>query len=49
MSSSLQPALTDWSLDQAMAFIISGGAISPDTVSYERLPDITPPPEPGPK
>jgi uncharacterized membrane protein len=39
---------TDWSLDQAMAFIISGGAISPDTVNYERLPD-PPAGEIGPK
>ncbi|HEX5960162.1 MAG TPA: DUF502 domain-containing protein [Rhodanobacteraceae bacterium] len=27
---------TDWSMDQAMAFIVSGGAVGP-----ERLPDIT--------
>ena len=30
---------TDWTMDQAMAFIISGGAISPETVRYEPLPD----------
>jgi uncharacterized membrane protein len=29
---------TDWSLDQAMAFIISGGAIAPDRVRIERPP-----------
>lgn len=40
---------TDWSLDQAMAFIISGGAISPDTVSYERLPEPPPAPDAAPK
>jgi uncharacterized membrane protein len=40
---------TDWSLDQAMAFIISGGAISPDTVSYERLPDPPAAADPAPK
>jgi uncharacterized membrane protein len=27
---------TDWSLDQAMAFIISGGAIAPDRIRFER-------------
>lgn len=27
---------TDWTVDQAMAFIISGGAVSPDTVPYRR-------------
>ncbi|HVF34998.1 MAG TPA: DUF502 domain-containing protein [Candidatus Saccharimonadia bacterium] len=31
---------TDWTMDQAMAFIISGGAISPDTVRYDELPDL---------
>lgn len=25
---------TDWSVDQAMAFIISGGAVSPDTIPF---------------
>jgi uncharacterized membrane protein len=29
---------TDWSLDQAMAFIISGGAIAPDRIHFERPP-----------
>jgi uncharacterized membrane protein len=30
---------TDWTMDQAMAFIISGGAVAPDTLpaSPERL------------
>ena len=27
---------TDWTVDQAMSFIISGGAVSPDTVPFER-------------
>jgi len=30
---------TDWSLDQAMAFIISGGTISPDRIRFDRPPD----------
>ena len=32
---------TDWTVDEAMAFIISGGAVSPDTIPFER-PDPTP-------
>ena len=31
---------TDWTVDQAMSFIISGGAVSPDTIPF------TPPPRP---
>lgn len=27
---------TNWTLDEAMAFIVSGGAISPETVNYDR-------------
>ena len=27
---------TDWSVDQAMSFIISGGAVAPDTVPFTR-------------
>lgn len=27
---------TDWTMDQAMTFIISGGAVSPDKIRYER-------------
>ncbi|MBW8311321.1 MAG: DUF502 domain-containing protein [Rhizobium sp.] len=27
---------TDWSVDEAMSFIISGGAVSPDTIPFER-------------
>lgn len=31
---------TDWTMDQAMAFIISGGAVSPDSLpAPRRLPD----------
>ena len=27
---------TDWSVDEAMAFIISGGAVSPETMPFDR-------------
>ena len=27
---------TDWTVDQAMSFIISGGAVSPDTIPFTR-------------
>jgi uncharacterized membrane protein len=27
---------TDWTVDEAMSFIISGGAVSPDTIPFER-------------
>jgi uncharacterized membrane protein len=27
---------TDWSADQAMAFIISGGAVSPDRIPFSQ-------------
>ncbi|KRG39163.1 hypothetical protein ARC20_01680 [Stenotrophomonas panacihumi] len=30
---------TDWSVDQAMSFIISGGAVSPETVPFTRTAD----------
>lgn len=30
---------TDWSVDQAMTFIISGGAVAPDPVSFGRTTD----------
>ena len=30
---------TDWSVDQAMSFIISGGAVSPDRVPFTRRGD----------
>ena len=30
---------TDWSVDQAMSFIISGGAVSPETVPFTRAGD----------
>lgn len=39
---------TDWSLDQAMAFIISGGAIAPDRIRFERddaVPSTQDPPQ----
>ncbi|MDH3688533.1 MAG: DUF502 domain-containing protein [Gammaproteobacteria bacterium] len=31
---------TDWSIDEAMTFIISGGAVAPDTVSFGKI--VTP-------
>ncbi|MFA5684931.1 MAG: DUF502 domain-containing protein [Lysobacteraceae bacterium] len=31
---------TDWTMDQAMAFIISGGAVSPDTIPYARANEM---------
>ena len=31
---------TDWTMDQAMAFIISGGAVGPDTLPASRHPPI---------
>lgn len=33
---------TDWSVDQAMSFIISGGAVAPETIPF------SPPPRPDP-
>ena len=32
-----QLTLTDWTVDQAMAFIISGGAVSPTHIPYTRI------------
>mgnify|MGYP003381853077 CR=1 FL=1 len=29
---------TNWTLDEAMTFIVSGGAIAPDTVTYDKDP-----------
>lgn len=29
---------TDWTVDQAMTFIISGGAVSPDKIPFQRAP-----------
>ncbi|HET6604246.1 MAG TPA: DUF502 domain-containing protein [Xanthomonadaceae bacterium] len=38
---------TDWTVDQAMAFIISGGAVSPERIPFSRPgPDL--PPAAGP-
>lgn len=31
---------TDWSMDEAMTFIISGGAVAPDTMVYGHKPKI---------
>lgn len=33
---------TDWTVDQAMSFIISGGAVSPGSVPFTRRADRTP-------
>jgi uncharacterized membrane protein len=30
---------TDWSFDQAMSFVVTGGSSAPDHVSFRRLPD----------
>lgn len=30
---------TDWTLDEAMAFIMSGGAVAPDTMCYDQPPN----------
>lgn len=30
---------TDWTVDQAMSFIISGGAVAPDTIPFTRAGD----------
>jgi len=32
---------TDWSMDEAMTFIISGGAVAPDHIQYENAPQPT--------
>ena len=29
---------TDWTVDQAMTFIISGGAVSPESIPFQRRP-----------
>ncbi len=34
---------TDWTVDQAMAFIISGGAVSPTHIPYGRAGEVEPP------
>ncbi|VXB51553.1 conserved hypothetical protein [Luteimonas sp. 9C] len=36
---------TDWTVDQAMSFIISGGAVAPDTIPFD--PPRTPPAGPA--
>jgi uncharacterized membrane protein len=30
---------TDWSFDQAMSFVVTGGSSAPDHLSFRRLPD----------
>lgn len=34
---------TDWTVDQAMSFIISGGAVAPDTIPFAPPAPIAPP------
>jgi len=35
---------TNWTMDEAMSFIISGGAVAPEAVHYDApAPDVTPP------
>jgi len=34
---------TNWTLDEAMTFIVSGGAIAPDQILYDRAPDSVAP------
>ncbi|ASR43976.1 hypothetical protein BEN78_11945 [Xanthomonas citri pv. mangiferaeindicae] len=34
---------TDWTVDQAMSFIISGGAVAPDTIPFEPPPPASAP------
>ena len=38
---------TDMTMDQAMAFIISGGAVSPETIRYSRAPAVEEKPDAG--
>ena len=37
---------TDWTVDQAMSFIISGGAVSPESIPFSAPAAIRPVPEP---
>ena len=30
---------TDWTMDQAMSFIVSGGAIAPENIAYDKVPE----------
>jgi len=41
---------TDWTVDQAMSFIISGGAVAPDTIPFDPPPaaPVTSAPPPSP-
>ena len=38
---------TDWTVDQAMSFIISGGAVSPETIPYSSTAASSPQPQPA--
>ena len=35
---------TNWTVDEAMTFIVSGGAVTPDRINYERSSDRPPSP-----
>jgi len=37
---------TNWTVEEAMTFIVSGGAVAPDKMSYGRRPPAAPEPEP---
>jgi uncharacterized membrane protein len=37
---------TDWTVDEAMRFIVSGGAVGPETINYDK--SATPKPRPAP-
>lgn len=39
---------TEWTMDEAMTFIISGGAVAPETLHYDRNDESEPPPDPPP-
>lgn len=37
---------TDWSVDEAMKFIVSGGAVGPETINFDKSAPVRPPPTP---
>jgi uncharacterized membrane protein len=39
---------TDWTFDQAMAFIVTGGANAPDSIAYTRRQEVPAPAPPPP-
>ena len=36
---------TDWTFDQAMSFVVTGGSSAPDTVRFARIPLVSTFPE----